>query len=89
MHKTPLLDQLVPGPFPSFVKDLKQNDFKVLDDKKPPTQVVNYNSTVTVTLPAANQALSASRQAMTAPTKPPAIGVLKIRPSIPVATGCQ
>ncbi len=27
-----------------FVKDLKQNDFKVLDDKKPPTQVVNFGS---------------------------------------------
>ena len=24
MHKTPLLDQLVSGPFPSFVKDLKR-----------------------------------------------------------------
>ncbi len=27
-----------------FVKDLKQNDFKVLDDRKPPTQVVNFAS---------------------------------------------
>lgn len=27
-----------------FVKDLKQNDFKILDDKKPPTQVVNFGS---------------------------------------------
>jgi VWFA-related protein len=27
-----------------FVRDLKQNDFKVLDDKKPPTQVVNFGS---------------------------------------------
>jgi sulfite reductase alpha subunit len=30
MHKTPLLDQLVSGPFPSFVKDLKR-----MADKKP------------------------------------------------------
>jgi VWFA-related protein len=27
-----------------FVKDLKQNDFKVLDDRKPPTQIVNFAS---------------------------------------------
>jgi VWFA-related protein len=27
-----------------FVKDLKQNDFKVLDDKKPPVSVVNFGS---------------------------------------------
>jgi VWFA-related protein len=27
-----------------FVKDLKENDFKVLDDKKPPVQIVNFAS---------------------------------------------
>jgi VWFA-related protein len=27
-----------------FVKDLKQADFKVLDDKKPPTAIVNFSS---------------------------------------------
>ncbi len=27
-----------------FVKDLKEADFKVLDDKKPPTQIVNFSS---------------------------------------------
>ena len=27
-----------------FVKDLKQADFKVLDDKKPPVQIVNFAS---------------------------------------------
>ena len=27
-----------------FVKDLKQADFKVLDDKKPPVQIVNFSS---------------------------------------------
>ncbi|HLH05885.1 MAG TPA: VWA domain-containing protein [Terriglobales bacterium] len=27
-----------------FVKDLKENDFKVLDDNKPPTQIVNFSS---------------------------------------------
>lgn len=27
-----------------FVKDLKESDFKVLDDKKPPTQIVNFRS---------------------------------------------